>query len=56
VKLNRNEFKNKLLLATDKHGYTVWHRVGEEGSLEVLEILWSWAKEAGINPEDLLLV
>ena len=52
---NSNELKNKLLLAKDKYGYTVWHGAAASGNLEVLKMLWSWAKETELYPEKLLL-
>ena len=44
-----------LFLAKDKYECIAWHRAAEEGSLEALETLWSWAKEAELNPDELLL-
>jgi hypothetical protein len=44
-----------LLLTKDNDGYTAWHRAEERGSLEVLETLWSWAKEVELNLEEFLL-
>ena len=54
VKLKPNELK-KFLLAKDKDGHTAWHRAANEGNLEDLGTLWSWAKEAGMNSEKFLL-
>ena len=54
-KLNPSELKNKLLLAKDHYGYTAWDRAAIEGSLEALETLWCWAKEAGLNLNKCLL-
>jgi ankyrin repeat protein len=55
AQLNEDELKNKLLLAKDKYGYKAWHRAAEGGSSKALETLWSWANEAEINPDELLL-
>lgn len=49
AQLNPNEFRNKLLLAKDSFGYTVWHREANRGGLQALEVLWIWAKRAGLN-------
>ena len=37
------------------YGYTAWHRAAVAGSLETLETLWIWIKEAELNLEELLL-
>ena len=55
MQVNSNELKKKLLLARYQYGYIAWHRAAESGSLETLEILWSWAKEVGLNMDELLL-
>jgi len=55
VQPNTKELKNKLFLVKDKDGYTAWHRAAEKGSLEGLEILRGWAREAELNSEKLLL-
>ncbi len=55
TQLNPNELKNKLLLTEDWYGYTAWHRAADRGRLEVLELLWSLAKEAKLNTDELLL-
>jgi hypothetical protein len=36
---------NKLLLATDNMGKTAWHVAAENGQLDLLHIIWEWAKE-----------
>jgi ankyrin repeat protein len=51
---NSNKLKKNLLLIKNQYGYTAWHRAAEEGCLEALEI-WNWAKEVGLNPDELLL-
>jgi len=33
----------------------VWQRAVYSGKLESLEILWSWAKEVALSPDELLL-
>jgi endo-1,4-beta-D-glucanase Y len=43
--LTKEETKNKLLLAADKRGNTVWHVAAERGNLAVIEKLWEWAEE-----------
>jgi hypothetical protein len=42
--LTKEEINNKLLLATDDKGRTVWHVAVERGNLEILVKLWEWAK------------
>jgi hypothetical protein len=49
------EFKHILLLAEEKYGDTAWQLIAYRGYLEALEIIWSWAKEAELNPQELLL-
>jgi ankyrin repeat protein len=44
-----------LLLAKDKEGFSVWHHAACFGKLEVLQTLWSLAKEVEINLDELLL-
>jgi hypothetical protein len=44
-----------LLLDKDKSGNIAWNRAVEEGCLEALETLWSWAKQVELNAYDLLL-
>ena len=44
-----------MLQAKDEYGYTAWHRVALNGSLEILQTLRILAKEAALNPYDLLL-
>jgi endo-1,4-beta-D-glucanase Y len=39
-KLKREEINNKLLLATDDKGRTVWHVVAESGNLVALQKIW----------------
>jgi len=36
---------NKLLLATDKKGSTVWHVAAKKGTPEILQKVREWAKE-----------
>ena len=45
-----------MLLAKDNKGYSLWHHAAYFGKLEALETLWSWAKEAELNPDEMLLV
>ena len=33
----------------------MWQRAADRGNLEALEKLWVWAKEVGINTEELFL-
>ena len=47
--------KEKLLTERDDYGYNAWHRAARRGSLEALETLWSLAKEAELNTDELLL-
>jgi len=54
-KLQPDQLKNKLFLSEDQYGNTAWHGAAKRGSLKALETLWSWAKEAQINPDELLL-
>jgi len=56
AEVNANELKKKLLLAKDNEGYRAWDRAAQKGSLEAIEILRSWGKEAGINRDELWLV
>jgi uncharacterized protein YeeX (DUF496 family) len=44
-KLTTEEINNKILLATDDQGRTVFHAAAECGRLEVLRKLWEWAKK-----------
>ena len=37
------------------YGHIAWHRAAIVGSLESLDILWSWGMEAEPNPRELLL-
>ena len=37
------------------HGFNAWHRAADQGSLDALEILWIWTKEAEISKDELLL-
>jgi len=54
--LQPQQIKNKLFLAEDQCGNTAWHGTAQRGSLKSLKVLWSWAKEAGLKPHELLLV
>ena len=47
--------KEKLLTERDDYGYNTWHRAARQGRLEALETLWSLAKEAELNTDELLL-
>jgi hypothetical protein len=49
VPLVTKGLKNKLLVTKDKYRYNVWHRAVTFGSLETLETLWRWEKEADLN-------
>ena len=42
-----------LLLSQDKDNRTAWQLVAEGGHIEMVEKLWSWAKEAQIKRGDL---
>ena len=44
-KLTTEEINNKLLLATDRKGRTVWHTAAFFGIPEIFEEVWDWAKE-----------
>jgi len=44
-----------LLVTKDQYGKTAWHHAAIFGILEALETLWSWGKEAELNPHELLL-
>jgi hypothetical protein len=44
-----------LLLAKNREGCTAWHEATVLRSLEALEILWNWAKEMGLNTDELFL-
>jgi hypothetical protein len=45
-KLTTEEIKNKILLATDNGGRTVFHTaVKTTGKLEILQKVWDWANE-----------
>jgi hypothetical protein len=50
-----NELKRTLLLAKDKNGCTAWHTAAIFGHLKILDALLSLAKEAELNPYELLL-
>ena len=49
MQMNSSELSNNLLPDKDKYGYMAWHLAAVLGSLKALELLWSWAKEAGLN-------
>jgi hypothetical protein len=53
--LNSNEIKSKLFLSRDKYGFMACHSAALGGSLESLELLWSWAMKMELNAGDLLL-
>ena len=53
--LNTDDLKNKCLVAKERCGYTAWHRAIDKRNFEELGTIWSWDKEAEINPEELLL-
>ena len=53
--LNAKEFKNNLLLTKDEWGSTAWHLAAETGTVEVMETIRSFVKEAQINTHELLL-
>jgi ankyrin repeat protein len=50
-----NEIKNNLFLSTAYDGSIAWHTAALGGSLDALELLWSWAKEMELNASELLL-
>ena len=54
MQLNANWLK-KIVNRRDDYGYNAWHRVVRRGRLEALETLWSLAKEAELNTDELLL-
>jgi len=56
TQLNPKELKKNLFLAKDKYGRIAWHRAALNGSLEAMETLRSWVKEAELNTDELLLV
>jgi imidazole glycerol phosphate synthase subunit HisF len=43
------EIKNKLLLATDSNEITAWQMAAYSGEVDVLQIIWNWAKEDQIQ-------
>jgi ankyrin repeat protein len=55
AQLNKDDVKNKLLLAKDMNGSTAWHQAAIGGRVEALETLWKLSKEAELNPDELLL-
>jgi ankyrin repeat protein len=48
--------KDDLFLTKDKSGETAWHLAAMYGSKEILEKLWSWAREVQLNLKDDLLL
>ena len=52
---NATELKKKLLLAKEDKGFTVWHWVELNGSVDVLEMIGSWTKEVELKPDKFLL-
>jgi hypothetical protein len=38
---NPNNLMKELLLAQDQYGYTLVHRVAQNGSLQALQTLWN---------------
>jgi hypothetical protein len=44
-KLTTEQITNKLLLATDDIGWTVWHVATKKGNIQILEEILDWAKE-----------
>jgi hypothetical protein len=40
-------------LSKNNYKETVWHNAADSGQGEILEKLWSWAKELQLNPEKL---
>jgi ankyrin repeat protein len=51
-KLTTEELNNKLLLATDKEGWTAWHYAAHECYLYILLRVWEWA-EGKLTTEDI---
>jgi len=51
--LNSKELKKKLLLAENKQGIAAWHLAAVNRNLEVIEILWFWAKATGLDPDEI---
>jgi ankyrin repeat protein len=45
-----------MLIEKKKDGFIAWHQAALEGSLEAMEILRSWVKEAELNTDEMLLV
>jgi hypothetical protein len=41
------------VLLKNRYEETVWQRAAWKGEVEVLEKLWSWAKELQLKPEEL---
>jgi len=50
-KLTTEEINNKLLLATNSWGSTVWHMAATCGIPEIFENVWDWAKEQLMTEE-----
>jgi ankyrin repeat protein len=44
-----------LLLAKDNEGLTAWQWAAINGNSEALAVLRNWAKEMGLNPNEILL-
>ena len=42
-----------MYLLKDKDGRTAWHVAAKWGKVELFEILWDWAKELQLNPEEI---
>jgi ankyrin repeat protein len=55
TKPNPNKLRKKLFLAKNNVGFTAWHIAAFFGRLGALDILWSFAKKAEINTDELLL-
>lgn len=51
--VTRAGLKKKLLLDKDNQGYRAWDRAAQFGSLEALETLKSWKKEAELYRDQL---
>ena len=55
TQLNSFELRNKLFLVPHQYRITEWHRAERFSKFEALETLCSWAKEAELNTDELLL-
>jgi hypothetical protein len=55
VEITPGNLHKYLFLAHNLYGRTAWHVTAERGSVEILDILWGWAKELQLQPCEVLL-